>query len=93
MKHLANLWKVLPVEEKNRFEEMSKIDKQRYAVELSAYTGPLQIPRLKKEKSKMVSFILIQVYIQYRELQKKEYLPFFPIVNKCDQILGISIPN
>lgn len=65
---LPDLWKNIPSEEKSRYEDMAKQDKQRFAEEMSAYapqtnednaeSSPTKKKRSKKDKNAPKGFVV-----------------------------------
>jgi len=55
-KRSAEMWKSLPAQERQHWDEVAAKDKQRYMVEKAAYTGPWQVPWKRAKKGKLTRF-------------------------------------
>jgi len=74
-KMVSKAWKEMPDDEREKWEEIARLDKERYEREKLVYTGPWKVPILPKKTKKRAAALLRQQRHQQHETEEVVLLP------------------
>ena len=72
---VSKAWKEMPDDEREKWEEIARLDKERYEREKLVYTGPWKVPILPKKTKKRAAALLRQQRHQQHETEEVVLLP------------------
>jgi hypothetical protein len=64
-RHIAEEWKLLPAEDRKKWDEVALQDKLRYNAEKRLYTGPWQVPSKRSRKVRISSYVIVTISVAH----------------------------
>lgn len=84
---VSKAWKALPSKERDKWEEMARLDKERYETERAAYRGPWKVPAIpfpRTHKDPSAPKRSMSAFLIYSNAKRKQVKREFPNLKNFD---------